>query len=293
MQDWHLDFEEFRRLTNDRIGASTGTEISKEKLRAWYLALDSNGDGVIDPTEFFLFALREAILRAEHGTEHAEDLFASASTGAQKDKKAFAMMFSSNVAGDAERHQRVSRVQFLKLAQRLGFTEEIGATIFDDAWLNHLRHEGKRPPTSGQVPTAASLEAAVLLRTIQGSTQHLKPMISEWMRADMSHPPSIGKGKGKGAPPPSSHEHVHKRLGEDDLLEVAELNRKGDVHGLVTSQGLFEPWPQPLLGAFLTWKKICPSSRAGFIPIAAQDALRAPRRPEDGRADLPRVGQER
>ena len=37
----------------------------EELVRKWFNALDHDGNGVVDPVEFFMFALREAMYRAE------------------------------------------------------------------------------------------------------------------------------------------------------------------------------------------------------------------------------------
>lgn len=81
--------DEFAALINSRMPTPTDDEGRKKreaKLRKWYEALDANGDGVIDPTEYFMFALKESLFRAEH--ENA-DLFAKHRDGAEKDASAF------------------------------------------------------------------------------------------------------------------------------------------------------------------------------------------------------------
>ena len=89
------------------------------KLREWYAALDANGDGVIDPFEYFTFALRQCLFHVE--IEKEDELRSVMKENkASKDQSAFNILVFGDLT-DKEGKTFVRRAQFAKLSKRLGF----------------------------------------------------------------------------------------------------------------------------------------------------------------------------
>ena len=93
--DGELSFEGFKRLVEERM-PSRGS-CSESQLRTWFDALDVDGNGVLTKSEYFAFAVREAVLFSGSGQGIAE-------------------FFK-----DSDADSKLSKDAFVTLAERLGF----------------------------------------------------------------------------------------------------------------------------------------------------------------------------
>lgn len=214
-------------MINSRLGFeepkdATEAKSRDDKMRKWYSALDANGDGTIDPSEYFVFALREAIFRAE---EEAGEIFALAKDALEKDQSTFSVVLNGDLSLHSDKEKQVTRKQFKRLTRRLGFDEGVGLKIFDDVWTAHALLNNKRPSASGKVPADASIDAAYLLYSIHAKTNELKPMMKEWMvgKSLLNNQETSRDKLAPGVP--------ITRLNEETLLELQRL--QGDIHGLL------------------------------------------------------------
>ena len=83
------------------------------------------------------------------------------------------MLLTGDLQNHKDRDKKVSRKQFIKLAERLGFGGDIGETVFDVVYNEHAQTHGKKVPASG-IPESATLEAAFLLRVVHDRTANLR-----------------------------------------------------------------------------------------------------------------------
>ena len=220
--DWSLTFEEFRSLTSKRLPVPKTPaehEQREAKLKKWYSCLDENGDGVIDPFEYFTFALRECLFRIEHEKED-ELRSVMKAKGASKDQSSFNILVFGDLT-DKEGHTYVHRTQFAKLASRLGFSEDVGEQVFDKVLVDYLAHLGHR----GEKPTwghKQAIEATFLLRTVHQQTAELRPMLCEWM---------VGRSQAANASPSEEEKVVVEPFDEATLDQLRGL--RDNVHGLL------------------------------------------------------------
>ena len=220
--DWELTFEEFRNLTASRLAKPKTKEEKKQrevKLREWYAALDANGDGVIDPFEYFTFALRQCLFHVE--IEKEDELRSVMKENkASKDQSAFNILVFGDLT-DKEGKTFVRRAQFAKLSKRLGFGAEVGETVFDRVLVHYLAFLGQQ----GVAPTwgaQKAIEATFLLKTVHQQTADLRSFLVEW---------TAGR-KGVGAPASAATaEPVLQPFDQATIDELVAL--EDDVHGLL------------------------------------------------------------
>merc|ERR1719231_1299105 len=101
--------------------------VAEQRMREWFNALDADGNGQIDPAEFFAFALREALVRAD---QHVQS--AGLSHTVSESHMGFKALFQSSLptADGSGNKDIMNRDQFCKLAENLGFSA-VAESIFD------------------------------------------------------------------------------------------------------------------------------------------------------------------
>lgn len=186
----------------------------------------------------FYFALRESLFRAEHEVSEA---FVKDKTGADKEKHAFEMLTGMGSPGRGSGSTRdsgggsgarkparknVSRVQFMKLSERLGFGEQIGQSVFDDVYGEFMKakYNMLHAPTA-TVPPTATVESEFLLRTVQNRTNEIKPLLAEWLRTTIPADGGLPGGVQDAAMLQDA------RLDDETVQELKKL--QGNVHGLL------------------------------------------------------------
>ena len=232
--DWRLNFEEFRNLVDARLRKPTSDDALRKreaKLTEWYRVLDANADGVIDPCEYFKFALRECLFRLE---VEREDVLRGVMTkaGAAKDQSAFNILVFGDLH-DKEGKTNVHRMQMAKVATRLGFNEDAGEKLFDQMFILYLKHLGKHDEAACcedgnddeiEVVAArrAGIDATFLLKQIHRQTANLRPLIVEFMANRQTAPDNADNDGGEIPIEPF-----------DDAIIASLMAIKGDVHGLL------------------------------------------------------------
>ena len=226
--DWNLSFEEFRALVTARLpkllqGDAETLHEREAQLKDWYRALDANGDGKVDPYEYFLFAVRECLFRAE---QHREAELRKLTTGGESvEQSAFNILFHGGLES-REGRQYVSRRAFKKLAVRLGFGSDVGETVFEAVLVDYLLHHGRRAEAIEPSKSTTAIEATFLLKSIQKQTNQLKPLLVQWMAKRPGAP-------GRDSP---TRDHIEAarqlRFDEKTLAELRDLPAD-DVHGML------------------------------------------------------------
>jgi Ca2+-binding EF-hand superfamily protein len=102
--DGQLDFKEFKSLIASEM---KGQDVGKDQLKAWFQSIDTDNSGQISMSEFFVFALQEALVRS----------------GAEGGLLGFFQHWDKS--GDAT----LDRAEFIKMAQRLGWGDAVSSII--------------------------------------------------------------------------------------------------------------------------------------------------------------------
>ena len=164
--DFQLSFAEFKKMVNTRLRHDKPDSVLHDrKLRQWFKALDADGNGQIDPAEFFAFALREAIIRSD--LEVGGD--APGEAGG-----AFASMFQQGLSGVKE-HERMDCETFCELTNKLGFGA-MGEIIFEE-FLKASGNDDDDDDTND-----GTINVKELLSIVHDRTADLKPLLVGWAR---------------------------------------------------------------------------------------------------------------
>jgi Ca2+-binding EF-hand superfamily protein len=253
-----LDFDEWSRMVNSRLPAPPEDPPGALKEREWLLrksfeALDANKDGRLEPSEYFFFALREALLRAER--EHS-DAFRGL-VGSDRDVAALSAVMHHASSGDAppmlrshgsgtRANFRIGRHQVARLADHFGFEEEAGVEIFQSMLTAFYTSTGRKPPPTRMPNNRARIDATFFVHELHERTKHLPQLLFEWSNAlaetvqHLAKPRRGAVGLGgdvRGAVrrevrAPSHKSSVH-RLSEAALEPVAACERRDDVPGML------------------------------------------------------------
>lgn len=161
--DFLLNFDEFKHMVNQRLRIDKPDSVLHErKLRKWFDALDADGNGEIDPSEFFAFALREAIIRSD------------LEVGDDEPGTAFSAMFQQGLSGVKEK-ERMGKEQFCALTAKLGFGA-VGETIFEK-FLEYSGNDDDDDPSND-----GTINVRELLTIVHSRTADLRPLLVGWAK---------------------------------------------------------------------------------------------------------------